>query len=176
MSLIQTAALDLWGFKNTDIDSRILDYKDNFCEHFLRLFHQSKIWAEEKPTEIGLQNYNVFKNTYLQHKEITYNSKNIVFETCVSDIKDRFLFYLQRLREKGINPDLAEDPHQPQILSDILLTKKEGCFSSACHIDSIPLYKEEEYLQFFGPGEFPFMRFYVVRIGNQDYSFWNIVR
>ena len=39
-----------------------------------------------------------------------------------------------------------------------------------------PLYKEEEYLQFFGPGEFPFMQFYVVRIGNQDYSFWNIAR
>ena len=86
MSLIQTTALDLWGFKNTDIDSRILDYKDNFCEHFLRLFHQSKVWAEERPVGIGLQNYDVFRNTYLQHKEITYNSKNIVFETCVSDI------------------------------------------------------------------------------------------
>lgn len=176
MSLIQTAALDLWGFKNTDIDSRILDYKDNFCEHFLRLFHQSKIRAEEKPTRIGLQNYDVFKNTYLQHKQITYNNKNIMFETCVSDLKDRFLFYLKRLREKGINPDLVKDPHQPKILSDILPTKEEGCFCSACHIDSIPLYKEEEYLQFFGPGEFPFMQFYVVRIGNQDYSFWNIAR
>lgn len=99
-----------------------------------------------------------------------------MFETCVSDLKDRFLFYLKRLREKGINPDLAKDPHQPKILSDILPTKKEGCFSSACHIDSIPLYKSEEYTQFFGPGEFPFMQFYVVRIGNQDYSFWNIVR
>lgn len=176
MSLIQTTALDLWGFKNTDIDSRILDYKDNFCEHFLRLFHQSKIQAEEKPTEIGLQNYDVFKNTYPQHKEITYNNKNIIFETCVSDIKDRFLFYLQRLREKGINPDLVKDPHQPKILSDILIAKKEGCLQSACSIDSIPLYKSEEYTQFFGAGEFPFMQFYVVRIGNQDYSFWNIVR
>lgn len=176
MSLIQTTALDLWGFKNTDIDSRILDYKDNFCDHFLRLFHQHKIWAEEKPIEIGLQNYNLFENTYPQHKEITYNNKNVVFETCVSDIKNRFLFYLSRKREKGINPDLAKDPKQPKVISDILITNNEGCLQSGCHIDSIPLYKTEEYIQFFGAGEFPFMQFYIVRIGNQDYSFWNIVR
>lgn len=175
MSLIKTTALDLWGFKNSDIDSRILDYQDSFCNHLLRLFHQSKVWAEDRPTPMDLSNYTVFRNTYFESKPITYNNKSLTFETN-TNLWDRFAFYLRRKRKKGINPDLAKDPSQPKILSDILVTEEQGCLKSACDIDSIPLYKEDEYHCFFGAGEFPIMLFYIVRIGNQEYSFWDISR
>ena len=175
MSLIQTTALDLWGFKNADIDSRILEYQDNFCEHLLRLFHQSKVWAEERPTPMDLTNYTVFRNTYLSSKPITYNNKNLTFYTN-TNLWDRFAFYLQRKRERGTNPDLAKDPSQEKILSDILTTEEHRCLPSACDIDLIPLYKEDEYHSFFGCGEFPILVFYIVRIGNQEYSFWDISR
>ena len=37
-------------------------------------------------------------------------------------------------------------------------------------------YDEEIYHNFFGPGEFPIIIFNVIRIGNQEYTFWDISR
>lgn len=180
MSLKEATALNFWSCKNSgDIMSTLDIYKDEFCDHFLRLFHQVKIWSEQKPMEIGLNNYTLFRNTFPNSKPVTFNTKNITFETN-GNLWERFKFYLSNKRAKGINPDLTINPNQPKVLSDIIksnIFQSVGDpFNTICNIDSIPLYAENEYENFFGPGEFPVLVMSVVRIGNQDYSFWDISR
>ena len=165
--LKETTALDFWAFREDyDIDNVISIYQDLFCENLVKIFHQLKIESEERPVSLEtLQNYTVFHNLYPNHKNITYNSKNLIFETCVGCLWDRFKLYLERQKDKRG----AEDPYDHErLLSDIM--------DQGTPVDQITLYKPSEYNAFFGSGEFPVMIFSVIRVGTREYSFWDIAR
>ena len=165
--LKETTALDFWAFREDyDIDNVISVCKEQFCENFIKIFHQRKQDSEKYPVNLScLDNYTVFRNMYNSHKNITFNTKNLIFETCVTDLWNRFVTYLERMQEKRG----AQDPYmEEQLVMNGKLDKAS--------IDQVTLYDKADYHAFFGSGEFPFMNFTVIRIGTKEYSFWNIVR
>ena len=165
--LKETTALDFWAFREDyDIDNVISVCKEQFCENFIKIFHQRKQDSEKYPVNLScLDNYTVFRNMYNSHKNITFNTKNLIFETCVTDLWDRFVTYLERQKDKRS----SQDPYmEEQLVMNGKLDKAS--------IDQVTLYDKADYHAFFGSGEFPFMNFTVIRIGTKEYSFWNIVR
>lgn len=165
--LKETTALDFWAFREDyDIDNVISVCKEQFCENFIKIFHQRKQDSEKYPVNLScLDNYIVFRNMYITHKNITFNTKNLIFETCVTDLWDRFVTYLERQKDKRG----AQDPYmEEQLVMNGQLDKAP--------IDQITLYDKADYHAFFGSGEFPFMNFTVIRVGTKEYSFWDIVR
>ena len=165
--LKEVQALDFWAFREDyEIDNVISTCKDLFCENLVKIFHQRKLDSENYPVNLStLDNYTVFKNMYPNHKNITYNSKNLIFETCVTDLWDKFVTYLERQKDKRS----SQDPYmEEQLVMNGQLDKAS--------IDQITLYSKADYHAFFGSGEFPFMNFTVIRVGTREYSFWDIVR
>lgn len=165
--LKETTALDFWAFREDyDIDNVISVCKEQFCENLIKIFHQRKQDSEKYPVNLScLDNYTVFRNMYNSHKNITFNTKNLIFETCVTDLWDRFVTYLERQKDKRG----SQDPYmEEQLVMNGKLDKAS--------IDQVTSYDKADYHAFFGSGEFPFMNFTVIRIGTKEYSFWNIVR
>jgi hypothetical protein len=158
--LLESTAMDMCPVSKYEaIDDRLDTYKENFCHELLRIFHEQKKKSEECPTIIsGLENYTVYRNMYPNHKPVKYNNKNIVFETN-SNLWDYFKWFL----DKKQHPDSIK--------------YNDSCSDIKCMgEDDVEYYGLEEYHNFFGPGEFPIIIFNVIRIGNQEYTFWDISR
>jgi len=158
--LLESTAMDMCPVsKHETIEDRLTFYKENFCRELLKIFHERMKKSKEIPVMIsGLENYTVYRNMYPNHKPVKYNNKNIVFETN-GDLWDYFKWFL----DKKQHPD----------------NLKGNCWCSDLTCmgeDGIEYYKLEDYHKFFGPGEFPIIIFNVIRIGNQEYTFWDISR
>lgn len=165
--LKETTALDFWAFREDyDIDNVISVCKEQFCENLIKIFHQRKQDSEKYPVSLcSLDNYTVFRNMYTTHKNITFNTKNLIFETCVTDLWDRFVTYLERQKDK-------RGPQDPYREEQLVMNGQLDKFNA----NEITLYNKADYHDFFGSGEFPFMNFTVIRVGTKEYSFWDIVR
>ena len=159
--LIETTALDMYPVsKYNTIEDRISEYKENFCQELLRIVHQRMQDSKEYPVSIsGLDNYTVFRNMYRSHRPVKFNNKNVTFETN-EGLWNYFKWYLERKQ----HPDFQ------------YLNQDGDCAPICTGEDDIEFYDEDIYHNFFGPGEFPIIIFNVIRIGNQEYTFWDISR
>ena len=79
--------------------------------------------------------------------------------------------FRDRTKDKPSLPDC--DELDRKLEANLLNSSNEGVKIDA---EDIELYELEDYLKFFGPGEFPMMVFIIVRIGNKQYSFYTIER
>jgi hypothetical protein len=159
--LIETTALDMYPMpKNHTIEDRIEFYKTNFCQHLINIFQKQK-QNPSKPDLASLVNYTVYRNTYPSHKPIKYNSKNLVFETN-ERLWDYFEWYVKQAAK--VNPENGYS--------------WEGTFNDIKIVNTpeTEFYTLSEYNSFFGSGEFPILIFNVIRLGNQEYTFWDISR
>ena len=96
---------------------------------------------------------------YRSHRPVKFNNKNVTFETN-EGLWDYFKWYLERKK----HPDFQ------------YLNQDSDCAPICMGEDNIDFYDEDIYHNFFGPGEFPIIIFNVIRIGNQEYTFWDISR
>lgn len=110
----------------------------------------------------SIYNYNFFNSRYPRAKTIRYNSKDVTYEECI-DLRDHFIKYYQEMKE--FRNRTKDKPSLPDC--------DKGAKIDA---EDIELYELKDYLNFFGPGEFPMMFFVIVRIGNKQYSFYTIER
>lgn len=104
----------------------------------------------------SIQNYNVFNEANLEFdyiKTINYNSKDIKYSELYTRLWDNFKFYLEDYQKK-FNSEYENTV---------------GC-------KQFDIYPVENYHYFFSGGEFPFLDFKIVRIGNNEYVFSQIVR
>lgn len=90
---------------------------------------------------------------------ISYNSKNIEYEELKTDVKEKFLYCTDEMQNNIDEQDFK------YWLNEEYISDKIAQSSSYTNLDAL-----------FGGGEFPYMNIKIVRIGNQKYSFYNLVR
>lgn len=163
--LINVTALGFGPVTKRDyIDGVLERYVTDFTNNLIFIYNEFKTENKHIETErlhnlCSIDNYHYFNNLYVGSKPISFNSKNIIFETNCG-LWGPFKSRLDRLR--------LERQHMLEKID------MQGCYQS--DIDTTELYDDDDYNTFFGSGEFPVMVLKVVRIGNIDYSFYTIER
>ena len=126
----------------------------------------------------GLQNYGYFEAEY--GKKITYNNKNISYQDICYDLKEFCGHYFElkstEVCDGGSNEvtkyrTVFEVPTEDEVHAKCEETQSN---ISCDYFDNLK--KLVEYDRFFGAGEFPYLIFTIIRIGNQDYYFGKITR
>ena len=132
------------------------------------------------PHKSGLQNYEFFNKEY--GKKIQYNNKNITYKEMFSDLKDFCGQFFGLIQKDFKNPPTCvgafstwEVPTKEEYDTKVKkIWEETGMYTDSSEYENIKLCGN--FTEFFGKGEFPFMEITLLRLGNQDYYFAQIVR
>lgn len=166
---------DLVNIEDKTIDQAITKCQTSF---FIKLFEWFII---ETPQEFSIRNYNIFNNKY--SKNVTFNTENIVYECTITDLTNSNMSF-KKFAERNSRDDsaLIVDNKFNELKSEqINYTYHYGDPKKKINIDEIKYqnlieFFEDNKFDFFGQGEFPFLSFKIIKIGQYQYYFYSITR
>ena len=167
-------------------DLTLSKVKENCYAYFAANLKHELLSKSQMENTMGLFNYDEFVKTY--GKKIQYNNKNITYTETFYDLKDYCgRFYNLQQEYELVNVGLEYKPSDGKAYKKWVCPNREEyeekvkkAFNQKGICTDVNEYAEMQvcshFTDYFGKGEFPFMTITLLRLGNQDYYFAQIVR